>query len=121
MNLGSVATLSRYLKTGLNARRGRLAGRNSSAARVAQLGGLLGTVGHRLFDEDVFALLQQQFGEIKMRGRGCDNVQRVGGRSGFRDGVENARIVFGGDFARSVGLGVEDAGGSTWPAAASSA
>jgi len=71
---------------------------------------LRGIVGHRFFDEYVFALLQQQLGELKMRGGGCDDVLCVGGGSGLGDGVENARIVFGGDFAGRVGLGVEDAG-----------
>jgi hypothetical protein len=76
----------------------------------AQLGGLLGAVGHRFFDEDVFALLQQQFGEFKMRGGGRDDVQRVGGGSGFGDGVENAHIVFGGDFAGGFGRRIVNAG-----------
>ena len=76
----------------------------------AQFGGLLGAVGHRFFDQDVFALLQQQFGEFKMRGRGRDNIQRVGGGSGLGDGVENARIMFGGDFAGGFGRRIVNAG-----------
>jgi hypothetical protein len=35
-------------------------------------------VGHRFFDEDVFALLQQRFGDFKMRDGRRDDVERVG-------------------------------------------
>ncbi len=111
INFGSVATVWRKLKTGLNRSTWPTCRTQFfCCASLNQFGGLLGAVGHRLFDQNVFALLQQQFGEFKMRGGGCDNVQRVGGGSGLGDGVENAHIMFGGDFARGVGLDVEDAG-----------
>ena len=75
-----------------------------------QLGGLRGILGHRLFDEDVFALREQRFGDFKMRDGGGDDVQRVAGGGGFGDGIEDARIVLRGDFAGRVGVGVVNAG-----------
>jgi hypothetical protein len=62
-----------------------------------QLGRLLGGLGHRLFDEDVFAVREQLSGEIEMRGRRRDDVQRVGMGGGFGDGGEDAQIVLRGD------------------------
>jgi len=64
-----------------------------------QFGGLLGAVGHRLFDENVFALREQLFGDIKMRGGGRGDVQRVAGGGGLGDGSENVQMVFLRDFA----------------------
>ena len=78
--------------------------------QLDEFGGLGGVVGHRFFHQHMLALLQQRFGQIKMRGRGRDDVQGVAGGGGFGDGIKNARTVFGGDFARGVGVGVEDAG-----------
>ena len=75
-----------------------------------QLGGLRGVVGHRFFDEDVLALRKQLFGDVEMRRGGRDDVQRVAGGSGFGDGIENFRAMFGGDFAGGVGIGVENSG-----------
>lgn len=45
-----------------------------------------------------------------MRNGRRDNVQRVGVGSGFGDGPENARVVFGGDFMGRVGVGVKNSG-----------
>ena len=44
--------------------------------QLDEFGRLRGVVGHRLFDEHVFALLEQRPGEVKMRDRGRDNAQR---------------------------------------------
>ena len=49
-----------------------------------EFGGLRGVVGHRFFDEHVFALREQLFGEFKMRGGGRDDVERVGWRRRLR-------------------------------------
>ena len=76
----------------------------------AQLGGLRGAVGHRFFDEDVFAGGEQLFGDVKMRGGGRDDVQRVAGGGGFGDGGENVQLVFRGDFAGGFGVRVVNAG-----------
>ena len=75
-----------------------------------QFGGLRGVVGHRFFDQHVFALREQRFGQLEMRDGGRDDVQRVAGGGGFGDGIENARVVFGGDFAGGLGVGVINAG-----------
>jgi hypothetical protein len=40
------------------------------------------------------ALIQQFFGDFKMRGGGSDDVQRVAGGGGFGDGIENPGLVF---------------------------
>ena len=75
-----------------------------------EFGGLRGVVGHRFFNEHVFALREQRFGQFEMRdGRG-DDVERVGVGGGFGDRIENARVVFGGDFAGGVGVRVKNAG-----------
>ena len=42
-----------------------------------QLGRLVEVVGHRLFDQQVFALLQQRLGQAMMRGRRCDYAQGI--------------------------------------------
>ena len=76
----------------------------------AQFGGLRGIVGHRFFDEDMFALREQLFGDVKMRGGGRDDVQRVAGGGGFGDGIENAQLVFLGDFAGGFGVSIVNAG-----------
>jgi hypothetical protein len=75
-----------------------------------QLGGLRGIVGHRLFDQDVPALLEQLFRDLKMSRGGRDNVERVAGSGGFGDGIENVRVVPGRDFAGSIRIRVENAG-----------
>jgi hypothetical protein len=75
-----------------------------------QFGGLRGIVGHRFFDEDVFALREQLFRNFKMRGGGRDDVERVAGGGGLGDGIKNVRVVPGGDFAAGVGIRVEHAG-----------
>ena len=75
-----------------------------------QFGGLGGIVGHRFLDEDVFAQQEQLFRDLKMRGGGRDDVERVAGGGGFGDGIKNARVVPGGDFSGGVGIRVENAG-----------
>ncbi len=78
--------------------------------QLAQFGGLRGIVGHRLFDQHVFALREQGLGDFKMRGGGRDDVQRVAGGGGFGDGSEHAQLVFLRDFAGGFGVRVENAG-----------
>ena len=78
--------------------------------QFAQFGGLLGTVGHRFFDEDMFALREQLFGDVEMGGGGRDDVQRVAGGGGFGDGGEDAQLVFLRDFAGGFGVRVVNAG-----------
>jgi len=76
----------------------------------AQFGGLLGTVGHRLLDEDMFALCEQLFGDVKMRRRGRDDVQRVARVGGLGDGGEDAQLMFLGDFFGGVPVRIVNAG-----------
>ena len=78
--------------------------------QFAQLGGLGGTIGHRLFDEDVFAGGEQLFGEVKMRRRGRGDVQRIAGSRSFGDGIEDVQLVFCGDGARGFGVRIVNAG-----------
>jgi hypothetical protein len=58
----------------------------------------------------MFALREQYFGQLKMSSGRGDNVQRVAGGGSLGNGMENVRVMFGGDFLGGVRLGVEDAG-----------
>ena len=49
----------------------------------AQLGGLRGIVRHRFLDEDVFALREQLFGDVEVRGGRRDDVERITDGGGF--------------------------------------
>ena len=85
MKRGSGAAVSRYLKTGLNRSTWPTCRTQFfCCASWIEFGGLRGVVGHRFFDEDVFALREQLFGEFEMRGGGRDDVQRVGVRRRLR-------------------------------------
>ncbi len=78
--------------------------------QLHQLGGLRGAVGHRFFHEHVLALGEQLPGQFEMGyGRG-DHVQRVAGGGGLGEGGEDAGLALGGDAARGLGIGVENAG-----------
>src|SRR5665213_627012 len=75
-----------------------------------EFGGLFGTIGHRFFDEDVFALREQSFRDVKVRGGGRDDVQSVAGGGGFGDGGEDVQFMFLRDFAGGFGVHVVNAG-----------
>ena len=78
--------------------------------QLHQFRSLGGIFGHGFFDQDMPALREQGLGQFKMRGGGGDNIQRVAGRTGLGDGIEDAYFVFGGNFTGGVSLGVENTG-----------
>ena len=67
-------------------------------------------IRHRLFNEYVFALGEQWFGNFKMRCRGRGDVQRIGILRGLGNGTENLRAMFSPDPVRGIGVGVADPG-----------
>ena len=84
--------------------------------------GLGGVVGHRLLDEQMFALLEQGLRELKMGGGGRDDVQRFARGRGFLDGLEGPDGKFFRKFPRAFRNDIVDARtNSTFLAAASSA
>ena len=75
-----------------------------------ELGGLDGIIGHRFFDENMFALREHGFCDFKMRRGGRDDVQRVAGGGGFGDGIKNARLIFLRNFAGGFGVRIKNSG-----------
>src|SRR5262245_46322194 len=67
--------------------------------KLDQFGSLRGVIGHRFFEQQMFALLQQRFGDFEMRGGGGNDVESVTGLGGLGDGTESANPVFVGELA----------------------
>ena len=51
--------------------------------KLDQLGCLSGIIGHGFFKQNVFAMLQQSFGEFEMGGGRRDNADRITSLDGF--------------------------------------
>jgi hypothetical protein len=65
---------------------------------------LRAAIRHRFFNEYVFSLREQGFGDFKMGRGGSGDVQGVGILSGFGNGIENLRAMFASDFIRRIGI-----------------
>ena len=74
-----------------------------------QFGGLRGVVGHRFLDEDMFAALQKQLGQLEVRDGGGDDADGVGVVGNFRDRTQRVGVMFGRDVAGDLVIGVVDA------------
>ena len=69
-----------------------------------QFRGLRGVVGHRFLDEDVFALREQLFRESKWVVVGVTMLRASLAAAASARELKIARVVFGGNFARGVGV-----------------
>jgi len=87
------------------------------ARKQDEFGGLGGIVGHGFFDKHMLAQSQDDFGEVKMSGGGCDQTKGVAGGGGFSNGTEDVDAVFRCDLRGGIGPGVVDAGKFHMPGA----
>ena len=79
------------------------------AGEVDEHGGLIGVIGHGLFDEHMFALAEEGGGDVEMRDGGRDDAEGFGGGGSFFERTKDWDMKLIGDFACGFGGVVVDA------------
>jgi len=78
-------------------------------SKVDQFGGLKGSLGHRFFDEDMFAGGKERFADLEMSVGWGDYAESIRGLGGGLNGWESDGAALVGDFLRDRVVGIENA------------